>query len=161
MVTSVPYDTIFNKPVKNKLSVKLLANTFSSEAITVEDASATITPLFEVFGSAELASIARHDTVGGIGLNYELTAELDDITKDITAKLLRVGAPKPAGVTALDISQYISPVDLTDSSLPGIMIDENGDLIINLIKLEGDEGVEIQALSGGIMVKVTYGLEDE
>ena len=161
MVNSTPYDTIFQLPVKNKLSVKLSNNTMSEEVLTVDDASATIVPLFEVFGAAELASVARHDMVGGIGLGYELTAEVDDITKDITAKLLKVGAPTPVGVTALDISKYISAVDLTDPSLPGIMIDDNGDLVINLLKLEGDEGVEVQALSGGTMIKVTYGLEDE
>jgi hypothetical protein len=160
MVNSVPYDTIFFKPVKNTLAVKLKANTFAAENLTIEDASATITPLFEVFGSAELASIARHDTVGGVGLNYELTSEIDDITKDITAKFLKVGAPRSAGVTTIDISKYISAVDLTDPSLPGILIDENGDLIINLIKLEGDEGVDVQALSGGTMVRVTYGMEE-
>ena len=161
MVYSVPYDTIFDKPVKNKLAVKLSNNVFSAETITIDDASATITPLFEVFGATELASVARHDQVSGIGLNYELTGEVDNITKDILAKFLKVGVPIPAGTSIIDISKYISAVDLTDPSLPGIMIDNNGDLIINLVKLEGDEGVEVQALSGGTMVKVMYGLEDE
>lgn len=161
MVYSVPYDTIFDKPVKNKLMVKLPSNTFSTEAITVDDASATIMPLFEVFGATELASVARHDQVGGIGLSYELVGEADNVAKDIAAKFLKVGVPLPPGTSIIDISKYISLVDLTDPSLPGIMIDDNGDLIINLVKLEWDEGVEIQALSGGTMVRVMYGLEDE
>ena len=160
MVNSVPYNTIFDKPVQNKLAVKLDTVTISNETVTITDATSNITSLFEVFGSAELASVARHDMVSGVGVSYELTAEIDNITKDITAKFLKVGVPVPVGTQTIDISKYISAVDLTDPSLPGIMIDDDGNLVINLLILEGDEGVEVQALSGGTMVNVSYGLED-
>lgn len=161
MVEAVPFGTFFHKtPFKSKLKVKLPDNQILPSSSTMDDASATIVPMFEIIGGVELATIARQDLVGGVGLAYEIVGEVDNVTKQITAKMLKAGVRPPTVAGAIDISKYISPVDLTDETLPGILIDEDGNLILSLLKLEGDEGVEIQALSGGNMIEVTYGLEE-
>jgi len=161
MVEAVPFDTFFHKPAfKSPLKVKMPDNTIAPSATIMDDASASIVPLFEIIGGVELAKIARQDLVGGVGLSYEIIGEVDNVTQQITAKMLKAGARPPTVTGAIDISKYISLVDLTDETLPGILIDEEGNLILSLLKLEGDEGVEIQALSGGNMIEVTYGLEE-
>lgn len=161
MVNAIPYDTFFNRPsFKNKLKVKLPENPISTPDEDSDDGNALI-PLFESIGAGELARITRQDLVGGIGLNYEIIGELDTITKEITAKMLKAGPVPPSVSMPIDISKYISPVDLIDDTLPGIMIDDEGNLIINLLQLSNEEVIEVQALAGGSMIRVPYGLEEE
>lgn len=164
MPTATPTYFMFDaRRIGNKLLVKLPVSTIALESVTLDDGTNSILPLFEVIGAGELASIARHDQVGGVSLAYQITGQDDDLTKKLTAKLLATGAGDvvAAAPDSIDISKYISPTDLTDDTLPGILINEEGDLMISLLMLGEDELVEIQTLSGGKMINIVYGLEDE
>jgi len=164
MVTATPTYFMFDaKRIGNKLSVKLPIYTTPIDSVALDDGTNSILPLFEVIGAGELASIARHDQVGGVNLAYQITGQDDDLTKKLTAKLLATGAGDIVATApdTIDISKYISPTDLTDDTLPGILIDEEGDLVISLLMLGEDEIVEIQTLSGGKMIDIVYGLEEE
>lgn len=158
-----PTFTMTTPRIGNKRSVKLPESTIAIDSVTLDDGTRSILPVFESIGSGELASIARHDQVGGVRLAYQIVGQDDDLTKKLTAKLLATGAGDivAAATDSIDISKYISPTDLTDDTLPGILIDEEGDLVISLLKLGTDELLEIQTLSGGKMINIVYGLEDE
>lgn len=157
MVNATPYANFFGgKTFDNKLKVKLPENTIGAPDEEYTDATDLIL-LFESLGAIELASITRQDLVGGIGLNYEIVGQVDNLTREVTARMLQA-APVPA---AIDISKYIALEDIVDETLPGIMIDDEGNLVISLLQLGNDEAVEVQVLSGGNMIKIPYGLEED
>lgn len=58
----------------------------------------------------------------------------------------------------IDPSEYVSIFDTDGLGLPGINMDEEGNLYINLIKLGLDEFIEVQALSGGKIIEIIHGL---
>ena len=160
MVNAVPFDTLFDRvSIKNNRAVKLPENPIMPENPSLDSQSNSIVALFETLGAVELATITRHDMVSGSVVSYGLTGEVDDVTKEVTARMLRSGTPPAPPQGGIDISTYISEFDLTDSTLPGIMINDNGELVINLFKLGQDERVEVQALSGGNIININYGLE--
>lgn len=164
MPTPTPTYFMFDAArIRNSLAVKLPETTVTAGVVSLDDGANSIVPLFESIGAGELASIARHDQVGGVNLSYQIVGQDDDLTKKLTAKLLATGAGDvvAADPDILDISRYISPTDLTDDTLPGILIDEEGDLVISLVMLGSDELVEIQALSSGKMIHITYGMEED
>jgi hypothetical protein len=122
--------------------------------------------LFENIGGIELASIIRHDTVEGTNPYYKIISNLSRIKVQLDPITLisrqRSGlTPEDFGrqialFTKIPLSEYLQDI----GALNYIFIDDDdasptyGNLIIELVNLDGDEFVEVEIATSGTIYEV-------
>lgn len=113
--------------------------------------------LFENIGGQELLSIARHDTVNGQDVKYQLIKNLEELQQDYNPlNILRL-----QGTYEKTFSNF--PIKLSDK-IPfvgngpngdNVYLDANGAIVIDLVNIQQDEQVDIQITSSGTIYEAS------
>jgi hypothetical protein len=149
-------------------TAKLIKNPERGLSIFQEDITAQSLEklLFENIGGIEIANIIRHDTVEGINPYYNIISNLSKIKNQIDPITLiarQKSSLTPASFgksitlfTRIPLSDYLEDIGVNDY----IFIDDDdnsqtyGNLIIELVNLDGDELVEVEIAKTGTIYQV-------
>ena len=103
--------------------------------------------LFEEIGGAELVNIMRHDTIGGVAIDYSLVGNISEINEMFNSNNIISGFE----ARGTYLNQF--PIDIWQR-LDTVEINDEGDLVIDLNSVESGEEVEVQILIDGIIYTV-------
>ena len=142
MVNAVPRSVIPSNQAAYYSYVKTAAPDvvdYNEQAIPTEMITSI---LFEEVGGIELINIVRHDTIGGISIDYSLVGNIPEIDLMFNSNNII------SGFENRDTYLNQFPIDIWHR-LNGVSISEDGDLVIDLHTIEAGEEVEVQILTDG------------
>ena len=129
---------------------------FNDRAIE-ENAEAFVALLFENIGAQELLQVARFDTVNGQEVLYQPIKNLNILQEEYNPKnILKLQKTSDSIFNNFPIK--LEPTTPEQSTIPGvtenIYLDNAGNLVIELINLEGNDQVEVQITRNGTIYSI-------
>ena len=129
---------------------------FNDKAIEA-NAEAMVDLLFENIGGQELLQIARYDTVNGQSVLYQPIKNLNIIQEEYNPNNI-LKLQKTSDRIFQNFPIKIDPTIPDESTIPGVpgnvYLDNDGNLVIELINLEGNDQVEVEITLNGTIYSI-------
>ena len=121
------------------------------------NAEAMVDLLFENIGGQELLQIARYDTVNGQEVLYQPIKNLNIIQEEYNPNNI-LKLQKTSDRIFGNFPIKLEPTIPDESTVPGvtenIYLDADGNIVIELINLEGNEQVEVEITRNGTIYSI-------
>ena len=121
------------------------------------NAEAMVDLLFENIGGQELLQIARYDTVNGQEVLYQPIKNLNIIQEEYNPNNI-LKLQKTSDRIFGNFPIKIDPTIPDESTVPGVIgnvyLDSDGNMVIELINLEGNEQVEVEITRNGTIYSI-------
>ena len=122
-----------------------------------DNAEAMVDLLFENIGGQELLQISRYDTVNGQEVLYQPIKNLNIIQEEYNPNnILKLQQTSDRIFENFPIK--LDPTIPIESTIPGVQenvyLDSDGNLVIELINLEGSEQVEVEITRNGTIYSI-------
>jgi hypothetical protein len=122
-----------------------------------DNAEAMVDLLFENIGGQELLQISRYDTVNGQEVLYQPIKNLNIIQEEYNPNNI-IKLQKTSDRIFANFPIKIEPTIPIESTIPGttqnVYLDASGNLVIELINLEGNEQVEVEITRNGTIYSI-------
>lgn len=121
------------------------------------NAEAMVDLLFENIGGQELLQIARYDTVNGQEVLYQPIKNLNIIQEEYNPNNI-LKLQKTSDRIFGNFPLKLEPTIPDESTVPGVVgnvyLDTDGNMVIELINLEGNEQVEVEITRNGTIYNI-------
>ena len=121
------------------------------------NAEAMVDLLFENIGGQELLQIARYDTVNGQEVLYQPIKNLNIIQEEYNPNNI-LKLQKTSDRIFGNFPIKLEPTVPDESTVPGVVgnvyLDTDGNMVIELINLEGNEQVEVEITRNGTIYNI-------
>jgi hypothetical protein len=122
-----------------------------------DNAEAMVDLLFENIGGKELLQIARYDTVNGQEVLYQPIKNLNIIQEEYNPNNI-LKLQKTSDRIFGNFPIKLEPTIPDESTVPGVVgnvyLDTDGNMVIELINLEGNEQVEVEITRNGTIYSI-------
>lgn len=122
-----------------------------------DNAEAMVDLLFENIGGQELLQIARYDTVNGQEVLYQPIKNLNIIQEEYNPNNI-LKLQKTSDRIFGNFPIKLEPTIPDESTVPGVVgnvyLDTDGNMVIELINLEGNEQVEVEITRNGTIYSI-------
>jgi hypothetical protein len=122
-----------------------------------DNAEAMVDLLFENIGGQELLQIARYDTVNGQEVLYQPIKNLNIIQEEYNPNNI-LKLQKTSDRIFGNFPIKLDPTIPDESTVPGVVgnvyLDTDGNMVIELINLEGNEQVEVEITRNGTIYSI-------
>ena len=122
-----------------------------------DNAEAMVDLLFENIGGQELLQIARYDTVNGQEILYQPIKNLNIIQEEYNPNNI-LKLQKTSDRIFGNFPIKLEPTIPDESTVPGVVgnvyLDTDGNMVIELINLEGNEQVEVEITRNGTIYSI-------
>jgi hypothetical protein len=122
-----------------------------------DNAEAMVDLLFENIGGQELLQIARYDTVNGQEILYQPIKNLNIIQEEYNPNNI-LKLQKTSDRIFGNFPIKLDPTIPDESTVPGVVgnvyLDTDGNMVIELINLEGNEQVEVEITRNGTIYSI-------